>query len=169
MWRFGGHPRARRPSAGSTSGSVTRSPAIIGPPLASLQLRVLIRNVGNTQGVVLKLVSIQLLDGSERDAAHEHRVMYSAQGASLYISFKAFECFYAAFLFIFFFCSVINIVMITVTAVILTAAAMVITERTQVNLVHTSNGSEIFILNILFTYLYRTTFENKLQSHFSYS
>lgn len=64
---FGGHPWARGTTAGPASGAIARSTAIIGPPLASLQLRVLIRDVGDTQGIVLKLVTIQLLDGSERD------------------------------------------------------------------------------------------------------
>lgn len=77
--RFGGHPGARGPAAGPSSGPVTRAPAVIGAPLASLQLRVLIRDVRDAQGVVLKLVSIQLLDGSERDTRAQGHPLHCKQ------------------------------------------------------------------------------------------
>lgn len=68
MWRFAGHPGGG-PATRSTAGPVARATAIIGTPLPSLQLRGFVRDIGDTQGVVLKLVSIQLLDGSERERA----------------------------------------------------------------------------------------------------
>lgn len=71
MWRFGGHPRIWGPTAGSAPGPVARSPAVIRPPLASLQFRGFIGDVGDTQGIVFKLVSIQLLDGSEDPAQQQ--------------------------------------------------------------------------------------------------
>ena len=64
MWGFSGHPRAGGPTTESTTGPVARAPTVIRPPLASLHLRSFIRDVRDTQGVVLKLVSIQFLDGS---------------------------------------------------------------------------------------------------------
>lgn len=47
MRRFGGHPRTRGATAGPAAGPVARAPAVIGPPLASLQFRGLIGNVGD--------------------------------------------------------------------------------------------------------------------------
>lgn len=58
------HPRARGARARPPPGPVS-TPAVFGPSLASISLRVLVGDVGDAQGVVLKLVSIQLLDGSE--------------------------------------------------------------------------------------------------------
>lgn len=70
MWRFGGHPRGRGATARAATGPVTWASAVVRPPMDPLQLRGLIRDVGNVQGVVLKLVPIQLLDGSEKDEFH---------------------------------------------------------------------------------------------------
>lgn len=69
--RFGWHPRARGPTTGPATRPISRAPTVIRPALASVQLSGIVGNVGDVQGVVLKLVSIQLLDGSEKDTVCE--------------------------------------------------------------------------------------------------
>lgn len=72
MGGFGGHPRAWGPSTGTPTGPVARAPAIIRSPLASFHVRGLVRDVGDTQSVVLQLVPVQLLDGSVRGHRLHH-------------------------------------------------------------------------------------------------
>lgn len=71
MWRFRRHS-ARGPTTGPSTRPITRAAAIVRPPLTSFQLRELVRDVGDTQGVVLKLVSIELLDSSDRKTLGTH-------------------------------------------------------------------------------------------------
>lgn len=68
MRRLAGHPGARGAPVWAAPGSVAGASAILlPPPLAALQLRVLVGDVGDAQRVVLQLVSIELLDGSEAE------------------------------------------------------------------------------------------------------
>lgn len=62
------HPGARGAAVRATPGSVAGASAVLLPPLAALQLRVLVGDVGDAQRVVLQLVPIELLDGSEAEA-----------------------------------------------------------------------------------------------------
>lgn len=62
--RLGGHPGARGAPAGPPPGPVATA-TVVGPPLAALLLRGLVGDVGDAQSVVLELVPVQLLDGSE--------------------------------------------------------------------------------------------------------
>lgn len=58
MRRFRRHTGAWGSTTGPTSWAIARTSTIIGSPLVILQFRVLIRDIGDPQGVVLKLVSI---------------------------------------------------------------------------------------------------------------
>lgn len=71
MRRLAGHPGARGAPVWATARSVAGASAELLPPLAALQLRVLVGDVGDAQRVVLQLVSIELLDGSEAEASLE--------------------------------------------------------------------------------------------------
>lgn len=66
--RLAGHPGARGAPVRAAPGSVAGASAVLRPPLAALQLRVLVWDVGDAQCVVLQLVPIELLDGSEAEA-----------------------------------------------------------------------------------------------------
>ena len=59
---LGGDPRPWGAAPGATPGAVSTA-AVVRASL-SINFRVLVRDVGDAKGVVLKLVSIQLLDGS---------------------------------------------------------------------------------------------------------
>lgn len=69
MLGFRRDSRTWGPTTRHAMGSITRTSAIIWPTLPPIKLRSVIRDVGDTQGVVLKLISIQLLDGSEKNQA----------------------------------------------------------------------------------------------------
>lgn len=63
----------------ATARSVAGTSAELLPPLAALQLRVLVGDVGDAQRVVLQLVSIELLDGSEAEASlHKMKRVFGA-------------------------------------------------------------------------------------------
>ena len=63
---LGGHPGAWGAAAAvPAAGAVAGAPAVVGPPRAALRLGGLVGDVGDVQGIVLKLVAIELLDGSE--------------------------------------------------------------------------------------------------------
>lgn len=79
--RLGRHPRARGAATGPTR-SVSGATAVIRPPLAPVQLSRVVRDVRHMQGVVLKLVSVQLLDGSEGRRGSETRITSKYQNFS---------------------------------------------------------------------------------------
>lgn len=69
MRRLAGHPGARGAAVGAAARSIAGASAVLLAALAALQLRVLVGDVGDAQRVVLQLVSVQLLDGSEAKAS----------------------------------------------------------------------------------------------------
>lgn len=61
---LGGHPCSRGTLPGVDPGTVSRAATIVRAALG-VNIQVLVRYVGHTQSVVLKLVAIQLLDSSK--------------------------------------------------------------------------------------------------------
>lgn len=61
---LGGHPCARSPLPGVDAGTVSRAATVVRAALG-VSIQGFVRYVGHAQSVVLKLVAIQLLDGSE--------------------------------------------------------------------------------------------------------
>lgn len=61
---LGGHPCARGPLPGVDTGTVSRAATVVRAALG-VTVQTLVRYVGHSQSVVLKLVAIQLLDRSE--------------------------------------------------------------------------------------------------------
>lgn len=67
---LGGHPCARGTLSGVDTSTISRAASVVRAALG-VSVQALVRYVGHAQSVVLKLVTIQLLDSSETHNLHQ--------------------------------------------------------------------------------------------------